>query len=179
MYVWQDLPGWLKSIGYQNPSDPNKTSLHRAWKYDKGFFEFLPEKGFLDHFQAFMSLYRVDRAEFLDIFPAEERLITGADENGVMLVDVGGGRGHGSYFAASPTIDRAVREDCYHANLQAQTLRSSPRDFRKLTAGMYLRISPMFLPMRSCQMRSKLFHTTSRRSSLSKVSPRCFALERC
>ena len=41
-----------------------------------------------------MSKYRVDRAEFLDIFPAEDRLIPGADENGLILVDVGGGRGH-------------------------------------------------------------------------------------
>lgn len=101
MEVWQDIPAWLKSIGYQNPFDPNKTALHRAWNYDKSFFEFLPEKGFLDQFQAFMSLYRVDRAEFLDIFPAQERLIAGSKEDGTILVDVGGGRGHGS----SPYID--------------------------------------------------------------------------
>lgn len=70
------------------------TALHHAYNYDKHFFEFLAENNFLDNFQAFMSSYRTDRAEFLDIFPAEERLIPGSDENGVLLVDVGGGRGH-------------------------------------------------------------------------------------
>lgn len=45
-----------------------------------------------------MSFYREGRPEFLDIFPAEERLISssgsspGDDE--VLLVDVGGGHGH-------------------------------------------------------------------------------------
>ena len=45
-----------------------------------------------------MSCYRADRAEFLDIFPAEDRLINGyqdsSNEDGVLFVDVGGGMGH-------------------------------------------------------------------------------------
>ena len=56
------------------------------------------EQNVLETFQTLMSSYRTDRAEFLDVFPAEERLIQGfkssADNDQVILVDVGGGRGH-------------------------------------------------------------------------------------
>ncbi len=56
------------------------------------------EKDVLDIFQKGMSSYRTGRAEFLDVFPAQARLVDGlevseAGEN-VLLVDVGGGHGH-------------------------------------------------------------------------------------
>ena len=45
-----------------------------------------------------MSNYRTDRAEFLDIFPAEERLLRSLDStqaaDNVLLIDLGGGVGH-------------------------------------------------------------------------------------
>lgn len=48
-------------------------------------------------FQTFMSDYRADRKELLDVFPADERLIQGFDlssKDAVLIVDVAGGRGH-------------------------------------------------------------------------------------
>ena len=94
MPIWNDIPAWLKSLQYQNPSDYKHTSLNRAHQYDGQFFQFLAEKGFLDNFQAFMSCYRTDRAEFLDVFPAESQILQGATKDGILIVDVGGGRGH-------------------------------------------------------------------------------------
>lgn len=43
-----------------------------------------------------MSNYRIDRAEFFDVFPAEERLLhrrCGSNHD-VLMVDIGGGLGH-------------------------------------------------------------------------------------
>lgn len=92
--MWSGIPAWLKSINYQNPSDPSRTALNQAFDTDKHFFEFLAEKGFLDDFQAAMSSYRTDRAELLDIFPLREQFVEGWDGSSVFMVDVGGGRGH-------------------------------------------------------------------------------------
>ena len=56
------------------------------------------EQDVLEIFQNAMASYRVGRAEFLDIFPAQERLIEGYENrhasDPVLLVDVGGGQGH-------------------------------------------------------------------------------------
>ena len=54
------------------------------------------EQNLLEMFQKFMSAYRVDRAEFLDVFSADERLLWGyeASPEEVLFVDVGGGVGH-------------------------------------------------------------------------------------
>ena len=52
----------------------------------------------LGTFQTAMSFYTEGRPDFLDLFPAEERLTGGYDysqgKEGVLLVDVGGGQGH-------------------------------------------------------------------------------------
>ena len=50
----------------------------------------------MSSFQTFMSDYRADRAELLDIYPADENLLQGFDSSHgiVLFVDVGGGRGH-------------------------------------------------------------------------------------
>lgn len=51
----------------------------------------------MSDFQTFMSNYRTDRAELLDIYPADEYLLEGFDstqKDAILFVDVGGGRGH-------------------------------------------------------------------------------------
>lgn len=51
----------------------------------------------MTHFQTFMSYYREDRAELLDIYQADRHLLEGFDsskKDAVLFVDVGGGRGH-------------------------------------------------------------------------------------
>lgn len=72
------------------------TPLQQAFKTDKHFFEILVERNFFDDFQTFMSNYRLDRAEILDVYPTEKQLLPGgpqSDDN-VLMVDVGVGHGH-------------------------------------------------------------------------------------
>lgn len=77
-------------------TDPLDTPLQYALNTKKHFFEILVETGYLEDFQTFMSNYRVDRAEFLDVYPAEDQLLPHGPQSNdeVMMVDVGGGRGH-------------------------------------------------------------------------------------
>lgn len=96
--AWRAIPAYLKSVQYMNPTDAMDAPVQQAFKSDKHFFGLLVETGILETFQTAMSFYREGRPEFLDIFPAEERLINGYDSSqghdGVLLVDVGGGHGH-------------------------------------------------------------------------------------
>ena len=96
--AWAQIPDFLKSVGYKNPTDPMNAPVQRAFILQKHFFELLVQQNVLDMFQKAMEAYRVGRAEFLDVFPAQERLIDGLENsdaaNPILLVDVGGGHGH-------------------------------------------------------------------------------------
>ena len=81
-------------MNYQTPTDPLKAPLQYAFKSDKHFFDILVEQNAMTNFQTFMSDYRADRAELLDIYPADKNLIHGDDGDSIFFVDVGGGRGH-------------------------------------------------------------------------------------
>ena len=52
---------------------------HHAWK---------------DPFNLSMSGFDEGRASWMDIFPVEQKLSNGVDNNGILFVDVGGGLGH-------------------------------------------------------------------------------------
>ncbi|KAK4907421.1 hypothetical protein LTR49_023567 [Elasticomyces elasticus] len=96
--AWNQIPGFLKARGYRNPTDPMDTPLQRAFQPKEHFFPLMVQQNVLADFQGLMSSYRTDRAEFLDVFPAEQHLIEGfqVSETGheVLMVDIGGGRGH-------------------------------------------------------------------------------------
>ena len=105
-----------------------KTAVQHAFNSDKHFFQLLVETGTLETFQTCMSYYREGRAEFLDIYPAEDRLICGFDpsqgSDGVLLVDVGGGHGHDvqKFVAKFPdTQGRKVLQD------QAEVISQVPK----------------------------------------------------
>ncbi|KAK3706281.1 hypothetical protein LTR37_012796 [Vermiconidia calcicola] len=92
--AWNAMPAYLKSIGFKNPENSHDAPLQRGFGSQKHMFELLVEHGVLENFQTFMTSYRADREEFLDIFPARERLLDGSQDDSVLLVDIGGGRGH-------------------------------------------------------------------------------------
>lgn len=95
--AWNAMPAFFKANQYQTPTDPLGSSLQYAFKSKIHFFDLLAERDMMSTFQAFIGDYRADRAELLDIFPVEEQLIKGFDAStpdAVLLVDVGGGRGH-------------------------------------------------------------------------------------
>ena len=95
--AWRILPEYLKSRGYQTPSDPLDAPLQVAFDTKKSMWDILVERNMMGAFQQFIGDYRADRMELVDILPIQERLLDGFDsssDNSVLLVDVGGGRGH-------------------------------------------------------------------------------------
>jgi hypothetical protein len=93
------FPDYFKKSEYQMLITPSSGPLQAAHMTDLPFFDWLvatPPQ--LADFSAFMSAYRAGKANWYDkdFYPVAERLIDGFDtsKNEVLLVDVGGGRGH-------------------------------------------------------------------------------------
>jgi hypothetical protein len=93
------FPDYFRKSEYQMLITPSNGPLQAAHMTDLPFFDWLvatPPQ--LADFSAFMSAYRAGKANWYDkdFYPVAERLIDGFDtsKNEVLLVDVGGGRGH-------------------------------------------------------------------------------------
>ncbi|PYI15646.1 putative O-methyltransferase [Aspergillus japonicus CBS 114.51] len=98
---FNNFPTFFQNTHYQSPpvgslngpfQSAHRTPLH--------FFDWLvANPPNLPHFDSFMSAYRAGKANWCDrgFYPVADRLIAGFDTTsaaGVLLVDVGGGRGH-------------------------------------------------------------------------------------
>jgi hypothetical protein len=93
------FPDYFRKSEYQMRITPSNGPLQAAHMTDLPFFDWIvatPPQ--LANFSAFMSAYRAGKANWYDpsFYPVAERLIDGFDtsKNEVLLVDVGGGRGH-------------------------------------------------------------------------------------
>ncbi|KAL4862146.1 hypothetical protein BDV12DRAFT_190624 [Aspergillus spectabilis] len=101
------FPEHFKTRDYKSPTLGTLDGpFQEAHKTQLPFFEWLvatPPN--LQHFDSFMSAYRAGKANWYDkgFYPVPERLIAGFDAStsDVLLVDVGGGRGHDVTFFAS------------------------------------------------------------------------------
>jgi hypothetical protein len=92
------IPEYLRKIEYKNPEDATNGSfqLSKGLK-DTHIFGWLADNPKeLNAMQTFFEADRGSRPNWVDWFPVEEKLIQGATltEDSVLLVDVGGGRGH-------------------------------------------------------------------------------------
>ena len=91
------LPSFLAKTNYQNPTDPKHCALQEGLHTQDDLFEWFPKHPeLLNNFNLWMSGQRDGRAKWVDFFPFEERVAKGFErgDGAVMLVDVGGGRGH-------------------------------------------------------------------------------------
>ena len=91
------LPAFLAKTNYQNPADPKNCAFQQAFHTQDSLFEWFPKHPeYLNNFNLWMTGQRDGRPYWLDFFPFEERVAKGfKDSNGaVLLVDVGGARGH-------------------------------------------------------------------------------------
>lgn len=97
-----NFPAYFKKTGYRSPAvgalDGPFQDTHVT---DLAFFEWLVSTPpHLQHFDSFMTAYRAGKVEWHEsgFYPVSERLITGyrgsPTTSDVLLVDVGGGRGH-------------------------------------------------------------------------------------
>ncbi|KAL3429516.1 S-adenosyl-L-methionine-dependent methyltransferase [Aspergillus tetrazonus] len=101
------FPAHFKARGYRSPELGTLDGpFQNAHQTTLPFFEWLVANPLnLQHFDSFMSAYRAGKANWYDegFYPVKERLVDGFDErvSDVLLVDVGGGRGHDVFtFAA-------------------------------------------------------------------------------
>ena len=93
------IPRWLKDNGYQTPTDGKNSPFTLGFRTDLHFFEFLGANPTIAaQFNNLMSAYHQGRPSWMDagFYPVREQLLAGMRDHPkeVLLVDVGGNRGH-------------------------------------------------------------------------------------
>ena len=90
------MPTFLEKTNYRNPLASVHGPFQFAFKTHLGMFEFLNERPKrLSAFNTFMEGHRADRIPWFQYYPVESSLGNEMqDEKEVLVVDVGGGRGH-------------------------------------------------------------------------------------
>lgn len=91
------LPSFLAKTQYQNPTDPKECAFQEGFHTKDNVFEWFPKHPeHLNNFNLWMTGQREGRTGWLEFFPFEERVAKGfkGGDGAVMLVDVGGARGH-------------------------------------------------------------------------------------
>ena len=91
------LPSFLAKNKYQNPTDPKDCASQEGFHTQDNLFEWFPKHPeYLNNFNLWMTGQREGRANWLDFFPFEERVSKDfkRGDGAVMLIDVGGARGH-------------------------------------------------------------------------------------
>lgn len=93
------FPSYFKKTGYKLPTSPTDGPFQDVHGTDLAFFPWLAATAsYQEQFADFMSAYRAGKANWYDpnFYPVSDRLINGFDAKNheVLLVDVGGGRGH-------------------------------------------------------------------------------------
>ena len=93
------MPAYFKKTGYRCPTDPLAAPIQYGCGTDLSFWDYIEKdsQAFRD-FDTFMTASRKNRPIFADWFPVQEQILDGYrgtehGEDGVLLVDIGGGRG--------------------------------------------------------------------------------------
>jgi hypothetical protein len=86
---------YLSQRAWQNPAEPRDALLQYAFNTKMNLFEFLASQPALfADFNLFMGATMGSQPIWLDWFDVQGRLLAGAKDDEVLLVDVGGGKGH-------------------------------------------------------------------------------------
>lgn len=93
------IPQWLKSNGYQTPTNGKQCPFNLGFRTEQHFFEYMGANPHLaGQFNNLMSAYHQGCPSWMDtnFYPVREQLLAGArtGPEDVLLVDVGGNRGH-------------------------------------------------------------------------------------
>ncbi|MCJ1347010.1 hypothetical protein MMC31_005230 [Peltigera leucophlebia] len=97
MLVQYKMLDYFRVHGYKSPIDPLNSPFQFTFATDLPFFEYLsqnPET--LKDFNTFMAKNRGGRKHWIDWFPVASQILSAipSAENDILLVDVGGGKGH-------------------------------------------------------------------------------------
>ncbi|KAJ5571123.1 hypothetical protein N7535_004783 [Penicillium sp. DV-2018c] len=111
-------PEYFKKTEYKSPTlGGNDGPFQAAHDTQLRFFEWIvANPPHLQHFDSFMTAYRAGKPNWHEFYPVAERLTSGFDASisDVLLVDVGGGKGHDvATFATQhgPVAGRIVLQD--------------------------------------------------------------------
>ncbi|KAI4181167.1 MAG: hypothetical protein L6R41_006781 [Letrouitia leprolyta] len=110
------LPEFLQQTKYENPVDTKNGPFQHAFKTKSKMWEYISERpSRLNAFNDFMEGQRVGRTQWYRGFPVEESLSDESNDlDTVLMVDVGGGRGHDleAFKAAFPQLPgKAIVQD--------------------------------------------------------------------
>ncbi|KAJ5951242.1 S-adenosyl-L-methionine-dependent methyltransferase [Penicillium vulpinum] len=89
-------PDFLRHTGYQNPTDPLNAPIQYAHKTALPKAQWLEKNPDIQkRFHRYVEGVRANRMYWVEWFPVQERVITGASkrEEDVLIVDIGGGTG--------------------------------------------------------------------------------------
>ncbi|KAF7889318.1 uncharacterized protein EAF01_010811 [Botrytis porri] len=95
---WILIPQFLNDEKYQNSTSSTDTPFAKAYGFKDGatIWQILETTDHMPVMGLWMQSFNDGHKNFLDIYPAMDRLAIGAstDSESVMMVDVGGGQGH-------------------------------------------------------------------------------------
>ncbi|KAF5870622.1 putative o-methyltransferase protein [Botrytis fragariae] len=95
---WLLIPQFLKDKQYPNPTSSTDTPFAKAYGFKDGatIWQILETTDHMPVIGLLMQSFNDGHKNFLDMYPAMDRLAAGAliDSEAVMMVDVGGGQGH-------------------------------------------------------------------------------------
>lgn len=103
------VPSFIREKQFQAPTSSTDAPFQHAFEKGVHYFEYFDrfDQEMGRRFASMMDVWSMGRQRWFDTdyYPVEERLITGAEGEGVFLVDVGGGTG----MLSSPTLTQLDR----------------------------------------------------------------------
>ncbi|KAF3763272.1 hypothetical protein M406DRAFT_48948 [Cryphonectria parasitica EP155] len=119
---YQVLPGFLKKIGYKNPTDELHTVFQEAWNTDiHQFAWFVDHPQNLAYFNDFMAFRRQPELSWLIVYPVKEH-IQDCRADRALYVNIGGGIGHqcAQFKEKYPDVPgRVILQDLPHSIAKA------------------------------------------------------------
>ncbi|PLB55726.1 S-adenosyl-L-methionine-dependent methyltransferase [Aspergillus steynii IBT 23096] len=110
----QSAPSYFQTRGPSCPIDPTDGLVQHAFQTTQTTFDRIAASpSLLSDFALFMGNTMGARKYWVDWYPVQERILDGADTEKVLIVDVGGGKGHDlmAYQARFPNSGKLVLED--------------------------------------------------------------------
>lgn len=127
----------LEKHEFRNPADASQSPFDYA--FGASFFDWMKENPVTCRcFELYMAGRRVGKASWLDYYPIEERLVEGTDlENGVFMIDIGGGLGHDLKSLGDRYGDKGLPGRLILQDLVAGTSEDSTATFERMVHNFF------------------------------------------
>ncbi|KAF3055270.1 Demethylsterigmatocystin 6-O-methyltransferase [Daldinia childiae] len=108
------VPDCFREVGYYCPTDPRDGLVQYTYQTSLSLFQYLATVPRMSNdFNLFMGSTMGARSYWVNWYSVEERLLKGATQDTVLLVDVGAGEGHDTlaFHARYPNQGRLILQD--------------------------------------------------------------------